>query len=131
MSKILILSLVFLQISFVAYAGEGMTVTGAKDVEIVNDCQVTARLAVQLMKMKAKTLPEKLPEIGLKILKDGGYKGSFGEADFIARFYAGMALQSEADVDEFMAKATKDDLDRMVEEHEVMCLEDALKDPVE
>lgn len=103
-----------------------MNVPGATETGILNDCQVTAELSVMLLKMKAKTPPEKLFQTAVKMLKDKGYQGSFGDAEFIARMYTGSALQMGAEVDQVMAAISGEDLETMVNEHEMSCLEKAM-----
>jgi hypothetical protein len=108
-----------------------MTVPGAKDNDIVHDCQVTAKLAVRLMKIKPYSEPEKMLDMAQKLLKENKYKGSFGDLEFISNMYTAMALETDPQTDEFMKKATKLELEKMEEEHEVSCLKEALKDPEE
>ena len=118
----LISCLLSIAFSSVASGGEGITVPGATEETIAHDCRVTAELSVELLKMKAKTPPEKMVESAGKLLSSRGYKGSFGDAGFIARFYTGMALQSGPEVDKIMADMPPDDLALMVDDHEILCL---------
>lgn len=103
-----------------------MNVPEATEKSIVNDCHVTAELSVMLLKMKAKTPPEQLFQSAQKLLSDKGYQGSFGEAEFIAGMYTGSALEMGPEVDQFMAGTNKDDLQLMVNDHEMSCLEKAM-----
>ncbi|GAM10569.1 hypothetical protein OR1_02858 [Geobacter sp. OR-1] len=128
MRFLLMLGLFTLLFPTASFGGEGMAIKGAKDADIISDCRVTAKMTVKLMQSKPASQPEKLMAIALKSLKDGGYKGSFGEADFLANMYVGLALQSDKETDDFMVNASAKDIEAMIEEHEVMCIKDALKD---
>jgi len=120
----LISCLLSIVISSVASGSEGITVPGATEEAVAHDCRVTAELAVELLKMKAKTPPEKMVESAAKLLSSRGYKGSLGDAGFIARFYTGMALQSGPEVDKIMAGLPPEDLALMVDDHEILCLKE-------
>ncbi|GFE56541.1 hypothetical protein [Geobacter sp. AOG1] len=122
MRVFLISCLLSIVVSSAASGGEGVAVPGATEEAIAHDCRVTAELAVELLKMKAKTPPEKMVESAGKLLSSRGYKSSFGDAEFIARFYTGMALQSGPEVDKIMAEMPPDDLALMVDDHEILCL---------
>lgn len=114
-----LLSLLFFS---VASGNGGSAAPGASEEMIAHDCRVTAELAVELLKMKAKTPPDTMVESAEKLLSSRGYKGSFGDAGFIARFYTGMALQSGPEVDKIMAGLPAEDLALMVDDHEILCL---------
>lgn len=103
-----------------------MNVPEATEQGIVDDCHLTAELSVMLLKMKAKTPPEQLYNAAMKMLKEKGYKGSFGTVDFIASMFTGTALQMGPEVDNFMAAADQGDLELMVSDHEMDCLEKAM-----
>ncbi|MBT0652179.1 hypothetical protein [Geomobilimonas luticola] len=114
-----LLSLLF----FSPAAGEGgIGLPDASEEAIALDCRVTAELAVELLKIKAKSSPENMVESAEKLLASRGYKGSLGDAGFIARFYTGMALQSGPEVDKIMAGLPPEDLALMVDDHEILCL---------
>lgn len=106
----------------------GMTVPGATENGIIHDCQVTAELSVMLLKKKAKSAPDQLVQAAVKLLNDRKYQGSFGNGEFIANFYTGMALEMGAEVDPAMAAATPDELESLLTEHETACLQKALEE---
>lgn len=128
MRQILVCCIATLVISGTIVHAEGLVVPGATEEGVLNDCQVTAELSVMLLKMKAKNPPDQLMSAAATLLADKGYKGSFGDAGFIARFYTGLALQMGAEVDPAMAAATPAELEDMKAEHEASCLEKALKE---
>ncbi len=107
-------------------SANGMTVPGATEAGVINDCQVTAEISVMLLKNKAKIAPEQLVKAATKILVEKKYNGSFGDTAFVANFYTGMALQMGTEVDPAMAAATPDELESMTAEHESDCLQKAL-----
>jgi hypothetical protein len=85
-------------------------------------------MSVQLLKIRAKSTPDKMLQAARDFLVANGYKGSFGDPGFIAEFYTGMALQMEKDVDQYMAGADAEDLEYMEKDHEISCLKNALDD---
>jgi hypothetical protein len=122
---VLTLAAAILAFSTTAFGADGMLAPGATEAGVRHDCQVTAELSVTLLQQKAKVTPPQLQEKALKLLTDKGYKGSFGDAGFIAYFYTGMALQMGAEVDEIMAQATAAELEGMEKEHLLNCLKQA------
>lgn len=121
--RIFLLLLIILVLADVAH---GMIVPGATEDGIRNDCAVTAEVAVMLLRMKAKTAPDQLLKAATTILAEKGYKGSFGEAAFIAGIYTGLALQMGSGIDPEMAAASPEDLELMTTDHEISCLGKAI-----
>jgi hypothetical protein len=111
-----------------AFGGNGMIVEGATEAGIRNDCRATAEMTVLLLKMRGTSTPEKMYLKALDLLDARKYQGSFGEADFVADFYTGLALQMDKEVDKFMAEASAEDQAQMAEEHEKTCLISALEE---
>jgi hypothetical protein len=97
------------------------------DQAIEHDCRVTAELSVILLKTRAKSTPDKLIESAVKYLSSKGYKGSFGDAEFVARLYTGMTLQMENEIDKVMEEMTTEDLRLMELDHEMACLRKEIK----
>lgn len=108
-----------------------MNVPEATETSIINDCSVTAELSVMLLKMKAKTPPENLFQSAKKLLKDKGYQGSFGNLEFVAGMYTGSALQMGSEVDQVMASVNGEDLEIMISDHQMTCLEKAMTELTE
>jgi hypothetical protein len=125
---VLTLAIALLGAATSAFGADGLLAPGATEAGIRHDCQVTAELSVSLLRQKAKSTPPQLQESALKLLTAKGYKGSFGEAGFIAYFYTGMALQMGAEVDEIMAQATAAELEGMEGEHLFTCLKQAFSE---
>lgn len=126
MGKVLFIMFLAVAAPFAALAGDGMTVPGAAKEDILHDCRVTAELSVDLLKMiTKKTSSEKMLEAAAKLLEDRKYKGSFGDADFVAEFYTGMALQADEGLKKQMAEVKEEDFALMVEDHEVLCIKEA------
>ena len=108
------------------FGADGMLVEGATEAGVRNDCRVTAEMTVKLMKMRSAYSPDDLYAMALDQLEAGKYQGSFGDTEFVAGFYTGMALQMDKDVDQFMAQASAKDLAQMTDEHEINCLKSAI-----
>jgi hypothetical protein len=125
---VLALAIAILAFSTTVSAAEGLLAPGATEAGVRHDCQVTAELSVALLQQKAKATPPQLQEKALKLLADKGYKGSFGDAGFVAYFYTGMALQMGAEVDGIMAQATAEELESMEKEHLFTCLKQAFSE---
>jgi len=126
MRSAMVVVMVILGIAGAAFRAEGMLVDNAIENNIPGDCRAVAQVLVQLAIQKATSSPQQLHQAAGQLLTAKGYKGSFGNTDFIAPFYASMILQSSPEVDQFMTTATAKQLAQMEEEEEVSCMKEAL-----
>ena len=124
MHKIAMIILIVLFIPALASAG-GMVVPGAADNAIRHDCIVTSQMTIALMKMRFKNSPEQIFDAARTMLTEKGYKGSFGDAGFIAEFYTGMALQTDPEIDKALSEANQDEINGMIQEMDINCLKSA------
>ena len=114
-----------LLLASLAGAAEKKSDTTAADNAIIADCQTTAAVGVELLKMKGKKSPEEMLTAARKMLTDRKYQGSFGDLEFAANMYTSMTLQPNAEMDRFVAHASPELLAEMQEQNEIACINNA------